>query len=280
MQRDGTLLTCLRPTGGATVTAPVTWDHNDLKVYYQLTPPTASRIPTRALPAATSIPLGRSNKLNVEAIAGGTAGGLVFLAAVLGLVLLCLHRKKKSLKEGAPGAPAPPAELAATPLSHELSTAGTSKYSAAQDRMYHNDQLVHPAFVSGQPRCASYEYTSLRTGRLRPLHNTAAYNAQHDSWSQQASASGPTPSPQYGYSYPTPTSPQQLVSPASQQSQVYYPPPEDFSQHGQASHMPVAGQSGSPHAAQYGGDGDSPNISTTTTPAHFYAQVVAPDYET
>ena len=239
-------------------------------------------------------------------------GGLVALIVILSLILFCLHRRKKAKKASANEAPtAPPAELDVTQVSHELSTSNASKYVAIHDRPdpyqqhgYAEHAPFHQAtgydHAPSHPDAAqSYHSASPQTSRqhgslqdqvyrhpsqssVRSPHGSdslsadehAARNDQHGAWSHQASPTQQMPARQRQHSYPTPTSPQRsLDASAQQQSQVYYPPPQDSLRHPQPSHnLPP---NDSPANTQYSGEaqhGYTPNMSTTTTPAHFYAQ--------
>ncbi|CAO2658822.1 Nn.00g065450.m01.CDS01 [Neocucurbitaria sp. VM-36] len=296
------------PTGGATATAPASWDHPDLKNYYQLRPTFAARTATRSVPSTTASPSstgpapGGSRKTNVGAIAGGTVGGLVVLIAILCLILFCLHRRKRSVKEGRaqsqPGPP-PPAELAVDALPHEMSTPSTNKYVHVNEQ---SDPNIHTTYSGGAPlqsRSASHEYTSGYPNQMPPSYGAVpvstatTYGASdetrynNDSPHQQNNAElffpdnsvyppQSPPAPQRQYSYPAPTSPlQQSNIPMQQQGQIYYPPPMDPTAPSQRSPNFFTGQRGSPTGMQHGGEnphGYSPNMSTRTTPAQFYSQ--------
>lgn len=310
------------------MTAPATWDHPDLKNYYQLRPTFAARSATRSVPtpsASSTTPVSPSTpkKTNVAAIAGGAAGGLVAAIAILSLILFCLHRRKKAQKQQTPpvdSAPAPPpAELAVTMVPQEMSTPSNNKYISIHEDAYadsrtpytaealdsrnpysgispmHSHSPSHdyassyhtqlpPSYGASSPPTQSYAFSN-ETGHVQtsprprqtsnaelffpddsigPTNNTSA-------WSQQPS---PQPS-QRQYSYPTPTSPlQQPNMPVQPQPQVYYPPPSEPATRSHRSQPSFSEQRGSP-GTQYSRDtqhGHSPNASTMTTPAQFYAQ--------
>lgn len=325
----------LRPTGAATVTAPATWDHPDLRNYYQLRPTFTARSATRSVPSpstsSSTTPVSPSpKKTNIAAIAGGAAGGLVVAIVVLSLILCCLHRRKKARKQQTPqvdSAPAPPpAELAVTMVPHEMSTPSNNKYisihedaladsrtpytaeapdnripysgispmhshSPSQDyaSAYHT-QLPPSYGASSPPTQASYAFPNeaghVQTSpRSRQTSNAELFfpddsisPTQHsNTWSRELSPQqlSPQQPSQRQYSYPTPTSPlQQSNIPAQPQPQVYYPPPPDPTTRSQRSQPSFSEQRGSP-GTQYSRDtqyGHSPNASTMTTPAQFYAQ--------
>jgi hypothetical protein len=279
-------------TGGATVTSPSTWDHPDLKVY-------------------TGSPnWNTSGKKNIGAIAGGVVGGLAVLIIVLSLILLCLHRRKKAKNEKPEAAPViAPAELDVGRYPHEMSTTTTaSKYVAVHEHADAHDQYNYQTSTSHHPQASNYNhnlppddtaqsypstsphatrqhssqhstYSHPSQSRLRSPRNEelffaneqAVHNGQDEQWSQQPSR----PSRQRQHSYSTPMSPQRPTNETTQQ-QVYYPPPQDSLRHPQPSHHPPPpDQRGSPTSTQYSGEtqhGYTPNVSTTNTPAHFYAQ--------
>ncbi|KAH8730040.1 hypothetical protein GQ44DRAFT_816576 [Phaeosphaeriaceae sp. PMI808] len=301
------------PTGGATVTAPATWDHNDLKVYYKLSPTAPTRAATRFIagtatpsPTPTDSPL---KKKNIGAIAGGTVGGLVILIAILSLILFCLHRHKKAKKEQSREVPAPPAELAVTHFPHEMSTTGARKYVSVHEQSHSNGHSTYSGLAPTHSRTASYDHHSPNSPSTPQIYSSpkdyryaqastsppqspnnaelflpddnAVYDAQRGSWVPQAGQPTQAPVKQQQYSYHTPTSPQQTsdFSPHEQyQSQVYYPPPQEQSRNPRYSPpSPIEQQSGSLAGTQYSSDtrhGNTPNMSTMTTPAQFYAQPV------
>lgn len=266
------MLTSTRPTGGATVTAPAAWNHPNLKAYYGLRPPSTVRAATRAIPSTSVSPspsssaTPKSGKTNIAAIAGGTVGGLVVLIGILCLILFCLHRRKKANKNGGQGAPAPsPAELAVTPIPHEMSTPEPNKYMSVDERPGPNIHMAYSAIAPLHSRSPSHDYTSAYSAQTPPSYGSAptfaagtyhpsdegAYtrvsqqsptlqnntelffpddgttrNSQAASWGQNGNIQQNAASQRH-YSYPTPTSPlQQSSIPASSQGQPQiYYPP-------------------------------------------------------
>lgn len=258
------ILTIPRPTGGATVTAPATWDHNDLKVYYKASSPSfPSRAATRALPAIATASAGDATvvkKKNIGAIAGGTIGGLVGLIAILSLILLCLHRRKKALKQGnKQHSSPPPAELAVTPITHEVSSSATNKYVAVRERHASNDyayseleavqsptarhdqgtthapDLHHSPYsttpVTGQQWASTHETTqshyAMSPARSPPIAEPffpdANHHVRHGSRGQEINTTQPmTPQQQYIHIRQTSLEHQSPIQ------QVYYPPPQDL----------------------------------------------------
>ncbi|KAF1940761.1 hypothetical protein EJ02DRAFT_423610 [Clathrospora elynae] len=275
------------PTGGATVTKPSTWGHPDLATYYTLKPTFSSRAATRSVPPATSSPSsGSPKKTSVAAIAGGTAGGLAVLIVILGLILFCLHRRKKALKkeggqnEPPPPPPPPPAELAVTSISHEMSSSIASKYVSIHDQSEPVAMSNYPNYYQQHSRSASHEYNSPYSAQEPPLYGSApnfAYNSSSEGHLQREDQQrAHFPQSQGQYTYPTPTSPRQSPDDAIQQQvPIYYPPPADAATRPQHSQPSFSEQRGSLTGTQFIGDGQPPNISMTTTPAHFYAQPVS-----
>jgi hypothetical protein len=297
------------------VRVPASWDYNDVKVYYGLTPPSfSSRAATRYLGATASpSPTSHAEKKNIRAIAGGVVGGLLGIIALLCLVLFCLHRRKKAKKNQVhDSSSAPPAELAVSEFPHEMPTPDANKYVAAHERTHPSEMSGYTGYALAQPHSPgyghhsphasesphAYESTSPYTdghhqgsgyghASHSPLRSPdraetyfpsdhAAHDAQQSKWDHQPSPSDH--SRQGQYPYPTPISPYDTANPTGQQQpQVYYPPPQEPT-HG--AHRSISEHGGSPANTQYDGDaryGNTPLISTTTTPANFYAQSVPGD---
>jgi hypothetical protein len=275
-------------------------------VYYGLTPSFPSRAATRYLQATASpSSTGRAKKKNIGAIAGGVVGGLLGLIAILCLVLFCLRRRKTTNKNRGHEPPSvPPAELAVTQFPHEMPTSDVNKYLSAHERASPNEMPGYTGYALAQSHPPGYGHSSphasdppqtyetmspytdghhqgsgyghsshspLRSpNNVEPYFpsNHVAHDAQQGNWGQQ-----PSPSEQgrqRQYSYPTPSSPYDTTtSTGQQQSQVYYPPPQE-PDHG--AHRSLSDHRGSPDGdAHYG---NMPPMSTTTTPANFYAQSV------
>ncbi|KAH7377909.1 hypothetical protein DE146DRAFT_682658 [Phaeosphaeria sp. MPI-PUGE-AT-0046c] len=224
------------PTGGAQVTAPSTWDNNDVKVYYQIKLTSVTRMATRILPATGSPTSERSpKKTNVGAIAGGTVGGLAVLIVILGLVLFCLHRRKKAKKTGGQNVPsAPPAELDVTSIPHEMSTSGASKYVAAHERPYPNELPAYSGLGAPNAGAEGTGQGHLSNSPLRSPNNTGAYiptrtsssDAQQGTWYPQSGLSPQLSNTQRQHSCPSPTTPQHATPTLPQEPQPYYPPPQ------------------------------------------------------
>ncbi|KAK1816181.1 hypothetical protein LTR12_009430 [Friedmanniomyces endolithicus] len=90
------------PTGGATLTTPVAWGHQDLSVYFTRTYSATSRTPTRDVSPFTSTPSASAppppssvHHSDAGPIAGGVVGGVIFLALVVFVVWVCLRRRNK-----------------------------------------------------------------------------------------------------------------------------------------------------------------------------------------
>lgn len=238
-------LTNYRPTGGATLTKPSSWDNGDLGVYFDRQATFTARSATRIVPTGTADPssMGKSKKTNVGAIAGGVVGGLAGLILLLLLVLYCLHRRKKALKakgEKDHSPPVAPVELAATSPLQELASPGAIKYMSLQQQPDMNshpaysgpnsihsrspsDDQLHPGLVSPyqpqqyptSPTTASYPspYNTEHTLPNYAHQEHYNYNNQHfNAYDTQIHDSNAYPLPpsaalQREYSYPTPTSP-------------------------------------------------------------------------
>lgn len=239
-------LTDYRPTGGATLTKPSSWDNGDLSVYFNRQASFTPRSATRIVPTGTADPSNNnpSKKTNVGAIAGGVVGGLAVLILILLLVLFCLHRRKKAIKatgEKDRSPPPAPVELAATSPRQELASPGAIKYMSLQQQPEVNshpaysgsnsihsrspsDDHLHPGLVSPyQPQ--QYPSTSPTTANYPSPYNTEpplptyahqdhyAYNNQQShAYDTQNHDPNAYPLPQGAslqreYSYPTPTSP-------------------------------------------------------------------------
>jgi hypothetical protein len=301
----------LRPTGGATVTAPATWDHVDLATYATLIPTFTPRSATRTFPSPTDTPRKSSNKTNVGAIAGGVVGGLVFLIILLSLILLCLRRRKKAARKTETHVeprPQPPAELALTTVPQEMSTRTASKYISAHEAPVHDAYSNHSGVAPGHTQYLGHEeplpHAASPHGLAPPYTPTAYQQPRDDHYSQrsprqrseaelffpQAGSVHTTPpaiwdhqnnhaqsvaAAQRQYSYPTPTSPRQSPNAPTEQPQTYYPPPNQSPSHSHYAQPSFSDQGGSPTMTQYSGGSpheQSPNTSTTATPAHFYPQ--------
>lgn len=292
------------PTGGATVTKPATWDNPDLSIYFNRVPTFGARAATRTVPTNTANPssTGEAKKTNVAAIAGGVVGGLAALIVILSLILFCLHRRKKALKnkEKDKTPTPPPAELAATSPIQEMPSPGNPKYMSIPSQP---SPSLHPAYAgdhSTHSRTPSNDYhTPTSTYPLQQHHSTSPttaapfpspYNTEYhqQNYTQQngyppySDHSHPHDNQSYDpnsyahsdqqtqYSYPTPHSPSHPPFAPAQQHQVYYPPPPERSQHS------YSHQTGTPDGTQYSSDTESSPLppSTTNTPAQFYAQPV------
>jgi hypothetical protein len=262
-----------------------------------------TRAATRSIPSPTGILSGGSTKTNVAAIAGGVVGGLVALIAILCLTLFCLYRRKRARKEGEAQTgppPPPPAELGTTPVPHELSGASdVSKYvhiheqadhialsnypgsqSASHDYNYPYSTQGPPSYGHTPPYSSPTEAEHNRSPHhqgnteLFFPHNGAAHNSPSATWDQQSNYPQSATTARSHYAYPTPTSPRQSPNDAIQQVPIYYPRPPDPSSRSQHSQPSFSDNRGSPTGTQYSGEGHGQprNISTTNTPAHFYAQ--------
>jgi hypothetical protein len=222
------------------------------------------------------------------------------LIAILGLILFCLHRRKKAKKNGVHHPlPAPPVELPDSRFPQEMSTPNVGKYTSphpnelpaypgfdatqsgatnydhTSSHALHSSQAYNPASPSlnsyGSPQSSGFMYAS-----QSPVHSPniaeayhpsddAAYDAQQGLWTQQTAEAGR----QRQHSYPSPATPQPATHVPAQQSQTYYPPPQAANE----IHSVALEQRGSPVGNQYNGDahyGSGHDMSTSTTPAQFY----------
>ncbi|KAG9190663.1 hypothetical protein G6011_08751 [Alternaria panax] len=281
------------PTGGATKTSPATWGHSDLATYYTLRPTFTARSATRALLPATEPPSpGSSKKTNVGAIAGGTVGGLLVLVGILCLILFCLHRRKKETKKKESQDPPeiPPAELETT-FPQEMAATDASKYVSIHEQAGSIALAQYPGHVQQHSHSASHDYNSY--GHAPPYtspvegghashspyseqlftEGNVAHNSPTATWSTQVNYPQSAQGQDRQYSYPTPTSPRQSANDVIQQQvPIYYPRPSDPSTRSRQSPRSLSDDRGSPVGTQYSSDGHPNHISTTNTPAHFYAQ--------
>ncbi|CAE7193115.1 hypothetical protein P3342_009357 [Pyrenophora teres f. teres] len=248
------------PTGGATKTAPASWGHVDLATYFTLKPSFTARAATRSLPSATATPSPKpSKKTNVGAIAGGVVGGLAVLIAILCLILFCLHRRKKALKEKQAQAdeppPPPPAELATTVPQEMPATTDASKYVSIHDqadaialahypgRTQHSHSFSHeynsPYPAQGPPSYGNAPpYTSpvVEAGHNSYSPHTEMYspnerdirNSPPAAWSPQLHHAQSGTGTEGQYSFPTPVTPRHSPNDSIQQQvPIYYPRPTD-----------------------------------------------------
>ncbi|KAL6159036.1 hypothetical protein ACJQWK_03311 [Exserohilum turcicum] len=290
------------PTGGATKTAPQQWGHPDLATYYTLKPSFAARSATRLIPSPTgSLSSDGDKKTNVAAIAGGVVGGLVGLIAILCLILFCLHRRKKALKEkrekegdasNAPPPP-PPAELATT-IPQELAASEANKYvpinqidspalaqypEHAQQHSHSNSHDYTSAYPAQGP--PSYGHTPPYTSPVVPASQMSprgdqtfsdmdgSHTSPSTAWGTHAEFPSPGPGHEGHYSYPTPVTPRQPSADFIQpHAPVYYPHPGAAAAHGQPPPTNFAEEGGNFHVQQY------QSTSTTNTPTQFYSQPV------
>lgn len=206
-----------------------------MATYYTLRPSFSARTATRRLSSAThSAPPDDSKRARIAGIAGGTAGGLVGLGVILALVLLCLHRRKKTQKqEAAGGRPLslpPPAELAVTAFPHEISTSSTAgKPVAMHDGSTPSDArrlplqpVGHDAAATGQ-QPAFYGLVSPITGAHADVACYPGDNGRSYPWKGTAQDVSPTavavsPGPHASFT-PQP--------PVRSQPQGHGPPPAD-----------------------------------------------------
>ncbi|CBX91793.1 hypothetical protein IAQ61_000011 [Plenodomus lingam] len=276
------------PTGGATVTAPATWGHPDLATYYTLRPTFPARTATRLVPsAAASSTSSDSDRSNIAAIAGGTVGGLFGAIAIISLIIFCLHRRKKAPKNDVadqhPPTP-PPAELAATAFPHEISTSTAGKYVAMHERSPNSgatqicsQSASYEPYANQHPPSYGLPSSSADTNLAQPVASTQHSPHQQDgseqfhapnnrtaqnispTWDQQGTISVASARQ---HSYPTPTSPGRasLDLPIQRPPLTYYPPPESYEDRTVAQRQYSEGL-----------QRQSPNTSTSTTPAQFYS---------
>jgi hypothetical protein len=272
-----------RPTGGATKTAPASWDNPDLAVYYTLKAPSVTRTATRTLPSSTGTSSGGSNKSRVGAIAGGVVGGLAGLIAILCLILCCLHRKKKSqkVKEEQPAELPPPVELGVTAPPQEMPAPDMGKYMPLQQEQYSPYSGVtslhspHSAYAQNLSVSGSSLHTTPYGSPHDPSLTQLAYpqtsHARSPSWEH---AQFSTTDTRYSnQSHPPPTSPGYPSYAPPTEAQLYYPPPRE-----RAYQPPVISPAtyGGYEPVQYHDNVASPisppPASTMSTPIQFYAR--------
>lgn len=273
-----------RPTGGATVKSPDSWDDSELGIYYTRTVSPVERAATRHVPSATGTAAPSDKKKSkVGAIAGGVVGGLVGLIAILCLILFCLHRHKKARKndtqEQGQVTP-PPAELPITNPPQEMAAADGGKYDTVRQQL---DDNTFATYSEIESQAASQEYKSpLSPYTQHSPHNSTGYNT-----ALVAGTNGQTSSPHSPYEnspaswgQPTPTQQQPHVSPLTPpytqhspgQQQQFYPPPQE--QHNQYN-PPSPDFNRTYEGSQYGGGTDhgwQSQTNTTSAPGQFYSQ--------
>ncbi|KAH3917053.1 hypothetical protein HBH56_051690 [Parastagonospora nodorum] len=258
------------PTGGATVTAPATWDSNDVRVYYNIKATPATRAATRLLPATSSPTGGKSIKrTKIGAIAGGTIGGLVILIALLSLVLFCLYRRKKAKKTGVHQAPsAPPAELAVSQHPYEMSTTGGSKYKSTHAHSFPNELPAYSGQAPVHPRPMICEPTR--------SHESSASQG-HVFMASQSAASHES-SPQARYSHHSPNHSLNGAEPYFASEHTTFNVQQNNSQQ-RASTMERRYSYPTPISPYPGGtrQESSTAVNTTNAPAQFYTSPVSPD---
>ncbi|KAJ8112971.1 hypothetical protein OPT61_g4795 [Boeremia exigua] len=271
-------------TGGATKTAPSSWDNPDLAVYYNLKAPSITRTATRTLPSSTGTSSGGSSKSRVGAIAGGVVGGLAALIAILCLVLLCLHRKKKSRKEKeeSPELP-PPVELGVTTPPQEMPAPGMGKYMPLHQHQEHvppyygatsldspHSAYAQPRSVSGSPPHLTPYGSPHDTHYAQPAYPQTTY-ARSPSWEHAQSSTMDTRYSQQ--SHPSLSSPSHLSYAPPQEAQLYYPPPREPAY--QSPIVSPASYSGFEYVQHHDNGSASlspPPVSTMPTPTQFYAR--------
>ena len=223
-----------RPTGGATVTAPSSWDHPDLKNYYILRPSFSARTATRPIPASTgsssphsSGPQGKK----IGAIVGGVVGGLVAVVAVLCLVLFCLRRRKRNDKKEKPlmpRTPTPPVELASTPFRHEMSNSTSpGKYNIELEERASKGHSNYIGVASVHPHSPGHEYPSPYS-QIPPSYGSAS---PPPAATYQSSHHG-------GYSQHTPRHQSSLEQFHSTYNSAHTTPPAAWSPNPYSSHSP------------------------------------------
>ncbi|KAJ4986475.1 cell wall anchored protein [Stagonosporopsis vannaccii] len=276
------------PTGGATKTAPASWDSPDLAVYYTLKAASVTRTATRALPSSTGTSSEGSSKSRVGAIAGGVVGGLAALIAILCLILFCLHRKKKSKKQEQeqPAELPPPVELGVTTPPQEMPAPALGKYIPLhqQQEQYspysgvtalHSPHSVYAqqSALSGSPPHLTPYGSPHDASYAQPAYPQSAH-ARSPSWEHAQFSTMDTRYSQQ--SHPSPPSPSHPSYAPPQEAQLYYPPPRETAY--QTPMVSPAGYSGY-DSRQYHDSASSPlsppPASTMPTPTQFYARPAA-----
>jgi hypothetical protein len=176
-------------------------------VYFKTTASAAPRTASRFIPATeTATPPSHSkSKSKTGAIAGGVVGGVVGLAAILGIVFLCLRRRRR--KQAGPNPPEPNrVELANDPAIDPHDPAMSQKNGA--NYSMHSPIAEAPAYSpqSSSPHNASGNYYELSPDS----QNTG-------DWPHQGSYSQAQPY------YPPPTDPSQLKFQNPQDARVELP---------------------------------------------------------
>lgn len=187
------------------------------------------------------------------------------LIAILGLILLCLHRRKEAKKAGVHEAPsAPPTELAVNPYHpHEMSTTTASKYVSAHEPPGLNELPAYSGLGQTQPGHAGYDQTPSNNSNLSQGHGyTASHSAGSHGLPQDTGYHQPHHSP--------------LRSPNT--AELYFP-----SDHATHDTQQGSQRSYPTPTSPYGRDthqGHSAVPSNMSPPAQFYAHEVSPDAST
>ncbi|KAF7185225.1 Kelch repeat-containing protein [Pseudocercospora fuligena] len=186
-------------TGGATVTEPATtgFSNSDLRRLFQLNATTSTRNATRGIPTATSAAETKNNgSSNVGAIAGGVVGGVLGLALLIGSILLCLRRRRKS--------------------EHKTAQSDASSPSPRQ--------MQQATMAEAADSMAAQQYHA--------AHKRKVSGGTHGSWSHTPAGSPPVQQNQWQPQQFREDLPQhQPYYPPPPQAQPFYPPPPEPEQY-------------------------------------------------
>jgi hypothetical protein len=232
------------PSGGATLIRPQNnWDNRDLPVYFSRTPKFTPRMPTRTFPTATGSAKqdsGLTGGRRTAVIACTALGGFLVLTILLGLVLVVLHRRKKTQKRTT--APTILAELP-TEGPHELygglkdqirNVPGQHSITQAYFFSQESTQSTSPVISSNNVSSTSNPQQRYHTGPTTDYAKSTVYNGDFVSSSNHSQSPpgvyplGPYYTEQQAPSE-TPASDKQLEDPAnhfghpSQRSQQHFP---------------------------------------------------------
>jgi hypothetical protein len=241
-------------TGGATLQAPPNgFSDRDLVNYFQRIYKPATRTPTRSIPTPTSKPTSTStptsspSKTNIGAIAGGAAGGFVFLLLVVALfVYLSIKRKRRARaaaagnQQGQQPIPnmqqrpyVPAVEVGGGARRNDLAELPTNQFGVHSPTAPKSGLQYSVASLSSAPssttyspphspphspppvtRPLNYDYEGPNPGSAVPPYGVPAYH-------------NPNP-PGHAYPVQQPYPGIQSVYVPQQHQQPHYPPPQQF----------------------------------------------------
>jgi hypothetical protein len=162
-------------------------------------------------------------------------------------------------------------------LTHHAGHVQQHSHSASQDYSSPYSAQGPPSYGHTPPYASPVEgghSGPSQRGEQFFTDGNVTHNSPPATWGTQVNYANSAPSQDGQYSYPTPTTPRQSSNDRiEQQVPIHYPRPSDPLTRAQYSPSSFSDDRGSPAGTQYSGDGQAHNISTTHTPAHFYAQL-------